>query len=216
MIRLAADDILKVSESTVSKSKTIPLTVDDTETLLNGLKLLFESSECDEQVRLLTLAPSNWGRVQIEKFFGCNQWQARQGIELRNSFGVLAKRCDFGGNYPMDPQLIEDIKAFYQDDAISRQTSNKKEVIHINRQPVPIRRMLMTVGQAYTIFMDQLKKKNSSDSVGKSTFYSLRPKWVKIVTPHDVCVCIYHENFDLLIQVHIPIDAAAISSIFIH
>ena len=59
------------------------------------MKRLFDSSDYDEQVRLLTLSPTGWGRVKIENFFGCNEWQARRALEIRNSFGVLAKPNKF-------------------------------------------------------------------------------------------------------------------------
>ena len=129
------------------------LTVSETDILLDGMKILFKSSDHDEQVRLLMLSPPNWGRSQIQKLFSCNEWQARKAIELRNSFGLLAKLTNFSGNPPIDPILVEEIEAFFQDDSISRQTPNKKEVIHINKQPIPIRYMSMTVGQAYSIFL---------------------------------------------------------------
>jgi hypothetical protein len=52
----------------------------------------------------------------------------------------------------MDPILVDEVRAFYEDDTISRQTSSKKEVIHIKKQTVPIRYMSMTVGQAYSLY----------------------------------------------------------------
>ena len=76
-------------------------------------------------------------------------------------------------------------------------------MIHINKQPIPVRYMSMTVGEAYAMFTQKLIEKNSLESVTKSMFYSLRPKWVKIFTPHDVCACIIHENYDFLINVYI-------------
>jgi hypothetical protein len=35
--------------------------------LLAGLKNLFADSDADEQVRLMTIAPKEWGRQKIEK-----------------------------------------------------------------------------------------------------------------------------------------------------
>ncbi|CAF5011263.1 unnamed protein product, partial [Rotaria sp. Silwood1] len=156
LIRLAADEII-TSPRTASKdlARTV-LTIDDTEQLLDDLKLLFRTSEYDEQVRLLTLAPSDWERVQTEKFFNCNQWQARKALELRESFGFLAKVTHFAGNFPIDPEIVKEIKNFYQDDGVTRQTSNKKEVIHVNKQSIPIRYMSLTVAQAYTLFIQKL------------------------------------------------------------
>ena len=56
IIRETADEIDKTSEST--KSKNMSLTVSETDILLGGMKLLFKSSDYDEQIRLLTLSPS--------------------------------------------------------------------------------------------------------------------------------------------------------------
>ncbi|CAF3862057.1 unnamed protein product, partial [Rotaria sp. Silwood1] len=102
LIRLAADEII-TSPRTASKdlAKTV-LTIDDTEQLLDDLKLLFRTSEYDEQ-------------------------QARKALELRESFGFLAKVTHFAGNFPIDPEIVKEIKNFYQDDGVTRQTSNKKE-----------------------------------------------------------------------------------------
>jgi hypothetical protein len=47
--------------------------------------------------------------MQMEKFFSCNEWQARKALELRKSFGVLARVTDFVGNQPIDPQLVEEM-----------------------------------------------------------------------------------------------------------
>lgn len=204
IIKETADEIESTPASIQSNSMS--LTVNETDILLDGMKILFKSSDYDEQVRLLTLSPPNWGRPQIQKFFSYNEWQARKAIELRNSFGLLAKLTNFSGNPPIDPILVEEIEAFFQDDSISRQTSNKKEVIHINKQPIPIRYMSMTVGQAYCIFLKSLEARNSLYTVSKTVFYSLRPKWVKILTPHDVCVCIFHANYYFLIKVQLAVE----------
>ena len=119
-----ADEIDSTSKSIQSNSMS--LTVSETDILLDGMKILFKSSDYDEQVRLLMLSPPNWGRPQIQKLFSCNEWQARKAIELRNSFGFLAKLTNFSGNPPIDPILVEEIEAFFQDDSISRQTSKEK------------------------------------------------------------------------------------------
>jgi MarR-like DNA-binding transcriptional regulator SgrR of sgrS sRNA len=55
--------------------------------------------------------------------------------------------------------------------------------------------MLMTLYEAYQQFLQN----EPSMRVGKSKFCSLRPKWVKTITPHDGCACVYHENPTLLI-----------------
>ena len=36
--------------------------------------------------------------------------------------------------------------------------------------------------------------------LSRSKFFSLRPKWVRERTPQESCLCIHHENADLLLQ----------------
>ena len=62
-------------------------------------------------------------------------------------------------------------------------------------QSVPVRFMEMTVLDAFRIFYDRFPS-----AVGRSTFYSLRPREVKIAAPHETCMCIIHENIDLFTQ----------------
>ena len=55
IIKETADDI--DSTSGFTKSNNMSLIASETNTLLDGMKLLFKSSDYDEQVRLLTLSP---------------------------------------------------------------------------------------------------------------------------------------------------------------
>ena len=43
------------------------LSMNDVNALLSGLKMLFQESHEDEQIRLLTISPENWGRSKIQK-----------------------------------------------------------------------------------------------------------------------------------------------------
>ena len=54
IIKEAADEIDSTSESI--KSNNMPLTVSETDILLDGMKILFKSSNYKEHVRLLTLS----------------------------------------------------------------------------------------------------------------------------------------------------------------
>jgi hypothetical protein len=78
---------------------------------------------------------------------------------------------------------------FYQEDGISRVSANSKDVIQINKKPVAVRFMEMTVLDAFREF-----DKRNPGLVRRATFYSLRPRNVKIGSPHETCMCIYHEN----------------------
>lgn len=45
------------------------LRISESNELLDGLKKLFTESSADEQVRLMTIAPKEWGRQKIKKWF---------------------------------------------------------------------------------------------------------------------------------------------------
>ena len=47
----------------------------------------------------------------------------------------------------------------------------------------------------------KLYEDNPTFNIRKSTFYSLRPRQVKIACPHDTCMWQLHENMNLLLQV---------------
>lgn len=59
------------------------------------------------------------------------------------------------------------------------------------------RYMLMSLSEAYQNF-----SKANNDIISLYKFCDLRPKYVKLFDqiPHNVCVCVYHENVRLLLQ----------------
>lgn len=98
----------------------------------------------------------------------------------------------------------EKVIQFYNSDAISRQAPGKRDMKSVKeassgkRILLPKRHMLMTVGEAFA----QFKRENKNILIEKSKFYSLRPEHVLLIseTPHNVCVCKYHANFDFLLK----------------
>ncbi|CAF1651277.1 unnamed protein product [Adineta ricciae] len=136
-----------------------------------------------EQIRILTIAPASWGRNKIVDFFNCTEHQARASIELRQTNGILAFPTFLRGNEPTDLVTIDKILSYYRRDGISRPSPNRKDVVLINGT---------YVGKRFI--------ENPSIDIGKSKFFSLRPKDVKPESPHEVCLCIYHENMALLLK----------------
>ncbi|CAF1544176.1 unnamed protein product [Adineta ricciae] len=199
LIRSAAE-ALQRSENITQPSSHSLFKLADKEYLLDSVKFLINSSDRHEQIRLLTLATPEWGRTKVEEYFECSCYLAQKSISLRDSYGKLAVPVDWRGNTCLDPHIVQKIIDFYSDDVISHQSPNKRNVIHVQKNPVAVRHMSMTIGQAYQLFVQQLQANQSLSSVQKSSFYNLRPKWIKVKKPHDVCTCIYHENFELLIQ----------------
>lgn len=95
--------------------------------------------------------------------------------------------------------LLEDkVVEFYQSDGISWQAPGKRDFVSVKDKEgkkvhIQKRYMHMTVEEALEVF----RKKYKDENIGKSKFYSLRPKNVIPMsgTPHTVCVCVTHANF---------------------
>lgn len=177
---------------------SLDLSIDDALWILSRVRELFSISDYNEQQRLMTMLPPEWGRDRISNWFRGSQHQARKSLELRTTTGDFSYPEDRRGNKPLDNQTELAIYNFYTCDEISRETSYKKQVIHPppHRNPVPLRFLHLTIGETF----EQFKMKYPNMEIGRSKFFSLRPAWVRERTPHESCMCIYHENADLLLQ----------------
>ena len=165
--------------------------------LLYGIKELFKQSTYEEQVRLMTIAPDSWGRIALSQWFEASDHQARQSILLRRDRGVLAFPEYTRGNKFLDEDTVQSVVQFYLQDGVSRVSSNSKDVFKIKDELVPVRFMEMSIREALRKFYDD----HQTVRVGKSSFYSLKPRQVKISCPHETCMCQTHENMSLLLQV---------------
>ncbi|CAF4875135.1 unnamed protein product [Rotaria sp. Silwood1] len=139
--------------------------------LLDGLKKLYADSNDSEQVRLMTIAPKEWGRQKIEKWFNSKSNQARPSLVLRKNNGILAYPQCLRGNIPLSDSTIDAVVNFYREDGISRTSSNSKDTIKIKGQPVAVRFLEMSVLDAYHIFNER-----HPGTVARSTFNALRPR----------------------------------------
>lgn len=61
----SAGEALRHPQDAAQLSSHSSLKLADKEYLLDGFKFLIKSSNPDEQIRLLTLAPPEWGRVKL-------------------------------------------------------------------------------------------------------------------------------------------------------
>ena len=128
--------------------------------------------------------------------FNSKQSQARRSLVLRRNQGILAYPQCLRGNVPLSDETIDTVVKFYSEDGISRTSSHSKDTIKINGQLVAVRFMEMTVLDAYRIFNERHPR-----AIARSTFQTLRPREVKIASPHETCMCTFHENMDLLLKV---------------
>ncbi|CAF3305172.1 unnamed protein product [Rotaria socialis] len=170
--------------------------IDESNEFLHGMKELFKQSTYEEQVRLMMIAPESWGRTALSQWFGARDHQARQSILLRLDKGVLAFPEYTRGNKFLDDDTIQSVVQFYLQDDVSRASSNTKDVLKIKNQLVPVRFMAMPIREGLRKFYSD----HPTARVGKSCFYSLKPRQVKISCPHETCMCQTHENMSLLLQ----------------
>jgi len=149
----------------------------------------------------MTIAPPDWGRIILQKWFNSRDHEARQAILLRREKSVLAfPEYSRGNKFPSD-ETIYLVVVFYLQDDISRVSTNKKDVLKINNEHLAVRFLEMSIQEALQKFYID----NPTIRIGKSSFYCLRPRQVKISFPHQTCMCQYHENMDLVLQVSILI-----------
>ena len=114
------------------------------------------------------------------------------------------------GNIPLSDATIDSVVKFYCEDEINRTSSNSKDTIKINRQPVAVQVLETTVLDAYRIFNERFL-----GAIARSIFTALQPREVKIATLHDTCMCIIHENMDLLLKVCVDCILIRLHRIFI-
>ena len=120
-IRRLAENILENNVQQTIQERSIPeYTLNEADELIRSFRHLVHVSDYAEQIRLLTLSPSNWGRTKLESFFTCTERQARYAVYLRDSGHILHRPVDLRGNMPFDPQTEKAILDFYHDDLISR------------------------------------------------------------------------------------------------
>lgn len=103
----------------------------------------------------------------------------------------------------LSDEVKQTVKDFYNRDDISYQAPGKRDTKSI-KDPVTNKRinvqkrfLVMSVKEAYQQYINE-----TGNQVTKTTFYELRPKHVLLVgdTPHTVCVCKYHGNFNYLLE----------------
>ena len=98
--------------------------------------------------------------------------------------------------------MLKKIELFYNRDDVSRVSPGKADTISIKENGTRVhkqkRHLMMTLDEAFALF----NLDNPECNIGRSTFCSLRPKEVLLAQdmPHNVCVCITHENIILLLE----------------
>jgi len=124
----------------------------------------------------------------------CDVSQKRRKLEFEEQ---RKKRCD-----ALSDEAIKEVQDFYARDDISRMLPGKKDYKSVKlpegkREHHQKRQLLYKISEAHQLF-----KEESSLKIEKSKFAELRPPHILPLSSIDqeVCICIYHENLDLLLQ----------------
>jgi len=177
---------------------TLNISLTETDDFICRLRSLYEKSNYREQILIMQTAPVEWGWKKISNFFNCTSHQASAAVMQRTNYGDLSKPIETRGNKRFDLDHAQIIQDSYLDDEISRQSSNTKDTRKSKELgAVVIRYMTMSIGETYELF----KTRYPNVKIGRSKFYALRPSWVREDSPHQVCMCIQHQNIDLLLTV---------------
>ncbi|CAF2039332.1 unnamed protein product [Rotaria magnacalcarata] len=113
----------------------------------------------------------------------------------------IEKKYDRAGQ-SLQINVKNKIYEFYCRDDISYQAPGKRDTVTIKengtKTKLQKRFLLYTLREMYQLFIEE----NPTIQVSRSSFQGLRPCNVlyKSLTPHNVCVCVYHENILLLLK----------------
>lgn len=85
------------------------LRISESNELLDGLRKLFVESDTDEQIRLMTIAPKEWGRQKIEKWYVLHRYFINllafcQSSTTMNFFIQVSSKTESGSTISCSPK----------------------------------------------------------------------------------------------------------------
>ncbi|KAJ1529982.1 hypothetical protein ONE63_006710 [Megalurothrips usitatus] len=158
------------------------------------------TSEETMKMQILSVLPASWSLKQVADFFNVSVSVVRRVRSLVSEQGILPTPL---GRRRMG--LCEEVKkkviSFYEEN--SRQLPGIKDHVTVKVGDTKVQRqkmlVLMTLKELYANF----KSDYADLQISFSKFAELRPRECVLAGAsgtHSVCVCIYHENFSLLIE----------------
>ncbi len=118
-------------------------------------------------------------------------------------FGVQKQRVPVKRSSGLDETVKNDVIEFYERPDISQQAPGRKDFVNIkdksgNKIQVQKKYLMFSIDEVY----DKFCKETGAVQVHRSKFYQLRPKHIipASKTPPNVCLCIYHSNFNYAID----------------
>lgn len=169
--------------------------------ILSELKYRFDSATNDQKVQILTIVVGNISIADIQKIFNTTYFLIQTAIKLKEEKGILAVPDPRLGK-KLTTSVISKVVDFYCSDRFShvRLMPGRKDCVSISKGVYEQKRILLSnLRELYKDF----KTEYPDEKIGFSKFCSLRPKFCILPGAsgtHSVCVCVYHQNFKLLLQ----------------
>lgn len=193
ILRISTDDL-------ISSDEAESVMCEDFNILMKQLKEKCTMSTKQEQISILTLAPSSWTIDKTAAQFNVSRHLVKRARDLKKSTGILSKPMPKKGKQLTDAIKLR-VAEFYDSDEYSRVCPGKKDYVSIKvddvRVQVQKRLLLVNLKELYIAFTT-----NTGLRIGFSKFCELRPKSCVTVSAsgmHSVCVCEIHQNAKLFL-----------------
>lgn len=170
--------------------------------MISQLKDKFLDDECtkDERMIILSILPQSWTVNQIVKEFNASRYLAEQVRSLIAEKGIL-RTGEPALGHGLSTDLKQQVLTFYDNDDVSRVMPGQRDYVTEGtgsiRQTVQKRLLMMSLKECYVHFKEAYK----TPKISFSSFAALRPKHCKLLSvkgTHNVCVCVIHENVNLI------------------
>lgn len=179
------------------------------EDLIQHFQLKFSEAKTNsERIKVLSAVPPTWTRAKLFEEFGhlgATDHMIRKAKQLVRQKGVLCTPDPKAGR-PLSEETVNLITEFYlRDEISSKQMPGRKDYVSMydaNKQKIhqQKRMLLSNLKSLHEAYMNEYKDTNP---VSFSKFAQLKPKHCVFAgSPgtHTVCVCVYHENVNLMFE----------------
>ncbi|KAK3917885.1 DNA replication and repair protein RecF [Frankliniella fusca] len=169
----------------------------DHDLLMEEIRKKLPSASRVQKYQLLSLVPDSWPIITAANFFGISRTLFIAARQLKREKGILPIP-DFSRASSVNEATKALIKSYYCSDENSKVMPGSRDCVSISKGVYEQKRLLLSnIPELYEAF----KNDNDGLKVGKSIFWSLKPKCCVSAGQagtHEQCVCQTHQNFKLL------------------
>ena len=83
------------------------------------------------------MAPSSWSVAKVTEYFQVSQYKAKQARKIKAESVILSLPSNKLGK-PLNPDIVEELIKFYEDDETSRICPDKKDVVMVKEFGVKV------------------------------------------------------------------------------